>query len=93
MRIILTGNTCFKIASFREGLVRALISCRHEVVVVDPIDPTRDTPVRRPELAIFGKDYPTPDGTGIREYIHVMDLAQGHLVAMEHLADRTGYRV
>ncbi len=48
---------------------------------------------RRPELAIFGNDYQTPDGTGIRDYIHVMDLAQGHLAAMEHLADRTGYHV
>ena len=48
---------------------------------------------RRPELAIFGNDYPTPDGTGIRDYIHVMDLAQGHLAAMDHLADHTGHHV
>jgi UDP-glucose 4-epimerase len=48
---------------------------------------------RRAELAIFGNDYPTPDGTGIRDYIHVMDLARGHLAAMEHLEDRTGYNV
>lgn len=48
---------------------------------------------RRPELAIFGNDYPTPDGTGIRDYIHVMDLAQGHLAAMDHLADHAGHHV
>lgn len=41
-RILLTGNTCFKIANFREGLVRALISCGREVVVLAPTDPTRD---------------------------------------------------
>lgn len=37
------------------------------------------------ELTIFGDDYPTPDGTGIRDYIHVMDLAEGHLRALEFL--------
>jgi UDP-glucose 4-epimerase len=40
------------------------------------------------ELRIFGHDYPTPDGTGIRDYIHVVDLARGHLKALEKL--RTG---
>lgn len=39
-----------------------------------------------PELRIFGHDYPTPDGTGVRDYIHVMDLAQGHLDALHWLA-------
>jgi UDP-glucose 4-epimerase len=38
-----------------------------------------------PELSIFGNDYPTRDGTGIRDYIHVVDLAQGHLSALEKL--------
>ena len=37
-----------------------------------------------PCLTVFGDDYPTPDGTGIRDYIHVMDLAQGHLAALDH---------
>lgn len=37
---------------------------------------------QRPPLSIFGNDYPTPDGTGVRDYIHVMDLAQGHLAAL-----------
>jgi UDP-glucose 4-epimerase len=40
---------------------------------------------RRPELQVFGQDYPTPDGTGVRDYIHVVDLAQGHLAALEAL--------
>jgi len=37
---------------------------------------------RRPELSVFGGDYPTPDGTGVRDYIHVEDLARGHLAAI-----------
>ena len=37
-----------------------------------------------PELSIFGNDYPTHDGTGVRDYIHVVDLAKGHLKALEH---------
>ena len=40
---------------------------------------------KRPELRIFGNDYPTPDGTGVRDYIHVVDLALGHLAALNHL--------
>jgi UDP-glucose-4-epimerase GalE len=38
-----------------------------------------------PKLQIFGSDYPTPDGTCIRDYIHVNDLAEGHVLALEHL--------
>jgi UDP-glucose 4-epimerase len=41
---------------------------------------------RRDSLAIFGNDYPTEDGTGVRDYIHVMDLADGHVAAMQQLA-------
>jgi len=41
-----------------------------------------------PRLCIFGADYPTPDGTGIRDYLHVEDLAEGHVAALERL--RTG---
>ena len=37
----------------------------------------------RPELTVFGNDYPTPDGTGVRDYIHVVDLARGHVAALE----------
>lgn len=40
---------------------------------------------RRPVLRIWGADYPTPDGTGVRDYIHVMDLAAGHLAALAYL--------
>jgi UDP-glucose 4-epimerase len=40
---------------------------------------------RRDQLQVFGGDWPTPDGTGVRDYIHVMDLAEGHQAALEHL--------
>ncbi len=40
---------------------------------------------RRERLAVFGDEYPTHDGTGVRDYIHVMDLAEGHLAALDHL--------
>jgi UDP-glucose 4-epimerase len=43
---------------------------------------------RRAELPVFGGDYPTPDGTGVRDYIHVMDLVSGHLKAIELLITR-----
>lgn len=44
----------------------------------------------REELVIFGDDYPTPDGTCIRDYIHVTDLAKGHLAALDKLRDHSG---
>jgi UDP-glucose 4-epimerase len=40
---------------------------------------------RRERLQVFGDDYPTPDGTGVRDYIHVCDLAEGHVAALRHL--------
>jgi UDP-glucose 4-epimerase len=43
---------------------------------------------RLPRLAIYGGDYPTHDGTGVRDYIHVVDLAQGHVAALAKLMDR-----
>lgn len=45
---------------------------------------------RLPELCVFGADWPTPDGTGVRDYIHVVDLAQGHLAALDYLAEHPG---
>lgn len=45
------------------------------------------------ELAVFGNDYPTPDGTGVRDYIHVVDLAQGHLKAMQKHQDNAGLHI
>lgn len=48
---------------------------------------------RRPALKVYGDDYPTPDGTGVRDYIHVMDLAEGHLAAIERLTRQKGHRV
>lgn len=46
-----------------------------------------------PRLKIFGDDYPTADGTGVRDYIHVVDLAAGHLATLESLANRPGVHV
>lgn len=40
---------------------------------------------RRPFVSVFGSDYDTPDGTGVRDYIHVVDLAKGHLSALNKL--------
>ena len=40
---------------------------------------------KRPYVAVFGTDYPTPDGTGVRDYIHVEDLASAHVKAVEYL--------
>lgn len=45
---------------------------------------------KQPELLVFGDDYDTPDGTGVRDYIHVVDLAQGHLAALERLMANPG---
>jgi UDP-glucose 4-epimerase len=45
---------------------------------------------RLPYLKVFGADYPTPDGTGVRDYIHVLDLASGHLKALEKLHSHPG---
>jgi UDP-glucose 4-epimerase len=46
---------------------------------------------QRNELSVFGDDYPTPDGTGIRDYIHVMDLAEGHVAALDLLRKTAGW--
>ncbi|MBF4385837.1 UDP-glucose 4-epimerase GalE, partial [Vibrio anguillarum] len=48
---------------------------------------------RREKLSIFGSDYPTPDGTGVRDYIHVMDLADGHLAALNTVAMKAGRHI
>ena len=45
---------------------------------------------RRAELSVYGSDYPTPDGTGVRDYIHVCDLAEGHVAALRRLFDVGG---
>ena len=45
---------------------------------------------RQPFLRVFGNDYPTPDGTGVRDYIHVVDLAEGHVAALRRLLDQPG---
>jgi UDP-glucose 4-epimerase len=43
---------------------------------------------KRPYLNVYGGDYPTPDGTGVRDYIHVQDLAEGHVAALQALLDK-----
>jgi UDP-glucose 4-epimerase len=48
---------------------------------------------RRDRLKIFGADYPTPDGTGVRDYLHVMDLAAGHVAALRYAHNRDGMHV
>ena len=45
---------------------------------------------KRAALRVFGGDYPTPDGTGVRDYIHVVDLAKGHVAALKKLQERAG---
>jgi UDP-glucose 4-epimerase len=45
---------------------------------------------RLPRLSVFGADYPTVDGTGVRDYIHVMDLVEGHIAALRHRHGRPG---
>jgi len=45
---------------------------------------------QRDKLLIHGNDYPTPDGTGVRDYVHVMDLAEGHVAALRHAETQAG---
>ncbi len=47
----------------------------------------------RDHLNVFGDDYDTPDGTGVRDYIHVVDLALGHIKAVEKISDTTGVKI
>lgn len=48
---------------------------------------------RRLQLSIFGNDYPTTDGTGVRDYIHVVDLADGHLAALKAVGEKSGLHI
>ena len=48
---------------------------------------------KRQELGVFGNDYPTPDGTGVRDYIHVCDLAEGHVCALKAISRQCGLAV
>ncbi len=48
---------------------------------------------KRDHLNVFGNDYPTPDGTGVRDYIHVVDLARGHVAAIRYLMENSGESV
>ena len=46
-----------------------------------------------PELGVFGNDYDTPDGTGVRDYIHVVDLAKGHVKALKKIEEKAGLKI
>lgn len=48
---------------------------------------------RRECLSVFGDDYPTPDGTGVRDYIHVMDLSDGHIAALQKVGQTSGLHI
>jgi len=48
---------------------------------------------RREFLSVFGDDYPTKDGTGVRDYIHVMDLSDGHIAALQKVGDKSGLHI
>ena len=48
---------------------------------------------RREKLSVYGNDYPTPDGTGVRDYIHVVDLAKGHVAAVKYVVSGLGCEV
>jgi UDP-glucose 4-epimerase len=47
---------------------------------------------QRSHLNVFGNDYPTPDGTGVRDYIHVVDLAEGHVAALDYVDKHVGWQ-
>ena len=47
----------------------------------------------RESLAVYGNDYPTPDGTGVRDYIHVVDLADGHVKALNKIKENCGVKI
>ena len=48
---------------------------------------------RREKLSVFGNDYDTPDGTGVRDYIHVVDLAKGHVAAIDYICNHPGVEI
>jgi UDP-glucose 4-epimerase len=48
---------------------------------------------RREKLSVFGNDYPTVDGTGVRDYIHVMDVADGHIAALQKVGGKVGLHI
>ncbi|MES0267953.1 UDP-glucose 4-epimerase GalE [Citrobacter sedlakii] len=45
------------------------------------------------QVSVFGSDYPTKDGTGVRDYIHVMDLAEGHVAALKHISEGPNHKI
>ncbi len=73
MRVLVTGGAGY----IGPHVAVLLFQAGHDVVILDNFSNSL-----RKRLNIFGADYPTPDGIGVRDYIHVMDLAEGHLAAL-----------
>jgi UDP-glucose 4-epimerase len=73
MRIAVTGGAGY----IGSVVTEVLIQDGHEALVLDA------AAGRRPSITIFGDDYPTPDGTCIRDYVHVEDLARAHVLALD----------
>jgi UDP-glucose 4-epimerase len=91
-------DTCSAVPHFRAISLRYFnpIGAHHSAIIGElPIGTpqnlvpyiTQTAAGKREQLSIFGNDYPTPDGTCIRDYIHVMDLARAHVIALERLLD------
>ena len=78
----------FNVSALRGSLLAIIISA-------SPMCSTAFSTVvgKRPCLGVFGNDYDTPDGTGVRDYIHVVDLAAGHVKAIEKLRENPGVEV
>ena len=49
--------------------------------------------MNREKVLVFGNDYETPDGSGIRDYIHIMDLVEGHVVVIKKMVNTTGFHI
>ena len=80
--------------STRSARTRAAASARIRVGIPNNLMPyiMQVAVGRRDHLTVFGDDYPTPDGTGVRDYLHVVDLAEGHLAALDDIDRFTGAR-
>lgn len=76
------GTLVLLAAMRRKGVNRIIFSSSSTVY---------GTPETLPRLRVFGHDYPTPDGTGVRDFIHVMDLADGHAKAVPYIMNHTGW--
>ena len=65
----------------------------HQPIWLDEIYITQVAVGKLKELGVFGNDYDTPDGTGVRDYIHVVDLAKGHVKALKKIEENAGLSI